>query len=65
MNPQAQAILTLFESLPTEDKQVLFETISSRFQLSDNPVVNKMSKAQRHRAKVMEYARILNNNTAN
>lgn len=59
MNAQAQAIVTLFESLPENDQQEVYSLIGSRFVL--NPI--ELKPAERHKAKVLEYARILNNNT--
>tara|TARA_R110000868_G_scaffold48392_3_gene157250 strand:- start:192 stop:383 length:192 start_codon:yes stop_codon:yes gene_type:complete len=59
MNAQAQAIVTLFESLPENDQQEVYSLIGSRFVL--HPV--ELKPSERHKAKVLEYARILNNNT--
>lgn len=59
MNAQAQAIVTLFESLPENDQQQVYSLIGSRFVLQ--PL--DLKPRERYQAKVLEYARILNNNT--
>tara|TARA_R110002050_G_scaffold265465_2_gene406558 strand:+ start:5129 stop:5320 length:192 start_codon:yes stop_codon:yes gene_type:complete len=59
MNAQAQAIVTLFESLPEKDQEQVYSLIGSRFVL--NP--KKASPYQRHRSKVLEVAKRINLNT--
>ena len=57
MSPQAASILTLFETLPSQDQQALFNVIAQRSQLVPTKRKNRL------RQRVIELALIINENT--
>ena len=60
MSPQATAILTLFEALPTMEQQKVYGAIGDRFSL-----LTTTNKKESHLAKVLAMAKAINDNTPN